>query len=323
MSARTALAHAYYDLATMLDAGMPILRSLDVVIEGRKGHMKQIFRRIRESISKGSSLSDALDEHPRIFSDMDRMLVDAAETSGSLSNSFSMLSAWHEFVHRIVMRILTGLAYPVLILHAGAFVACVPGAVLGGTTVKQYLFHVAQLLMWFYVPAAVVLVLIFLQKRAPQVRRPLDFLTLRIPVFGRGMYHMSICRYAKAFGMLYGAGVPMTETVERATRVTGNVLVARLFEGGQDTVRAGGMAWEGFSPRLPLEYRQLWQIGEEAGELDKTVAKVAEIAGDRADLYFTTFAKWMPIFIYVLVAIFLIIQILSLFGRVYGSVLSV
>jgi len=322
MGSRATLSQAYYDLATMIDAGMPILRTLDIIVEGRQGYLKRVFSQIRAAVGKGSSLSEALEEHPRVFSEMDRMLVDAAETSGSLSTSFSMLSEWHQFVHRIICRILAGLVYPFLILHAGAFVANVPGAVLGGATIQQYLWSVAQLLLIFYIPAAVIIALLLLQKRSPLLRWPLDYLALRIPVLGLALYHISVCRYAKAFGMLYGAGVPISETVERANRVTGNVIVARLFEGAEACVRAGGMPSEGFSKRLPSEYRQLWQIGEETGDLDKTTAKVAEIAGDRADLYFTTFARWMPIFIYVLVAIFLIIQIFGLFQRVYGNLLN-
>ena len=83
MSHRTDLSQAYFDLATMMDAGMPILRSIDVVIEGRRGYLKQIFKRIRETISKGATLAEALGRHPRMFPDLDRMLIEAAETSGA------------------------------------------------------------------------------------------------------------------------------------------------------------------------------------------------------------------------------------------------
>ena len=98
--------------------------------------------------------------------------------------------------------------------------------------------------------------------------------------------------------MMYAAGIPITEATERATRAAGNVLVASQFAGGRDSVRAGGAASEGFSKRLPAEYRSLWQVGEETGDLDKTAAKIAEIAGDRADLYFTTFASGFPKVVY-------------------------
>ena len=110
--ARSRLAQAYYDLATLLDAGVPILRSLDILIQGQQGHFKRVFSQIRESLSKGSSLSESLDEHRHVFPEMDRMLIEAAETSGSLGDSFKMLSQWHEFVERITRRIQMGLLYP-------------------------------------------------------------------------------------------------------------------------------------------------------------------------------------------------------------------
>ena len=106
------LAQAYYDLAVMLDAGVPILRSLDIMIQGRTGHLKQVFSRIRESLSKGSSLAEAMGKHRNVFPDMDRMLIEAAETAGSLNDSFKMLSQWHEFICRITRRIQMGLIYP-------------------------------------------------------------------------------------------------------------------------------------------------------------------------------------------------------------------
>jgi type IV pilus assembly protein PilC len=322
MLSKSRLAQAYYDLAVMLDAGVPILRSFDIMIQGRKGYLKQVFSRIRESLSKGSSLAEAMGKHRNVFPDMDRMLVEAAETSGSLNDSFKELSKWHEFIHRITRRIQMGLIYPLLILHIGAFVFGIPRLLFGGLTTWGYLKQTALILMLFYVPAAVVVILMRSQERVPAARYPIDFLALRIPILGTAIYHLSICRYARAFAMLYKAGVPMSETAERATRVTGNVIVARLFRGGAASVRRGGTAWEGFSKRLPAEYLQLWQIGEESGELDKTVDKIAEISGDRADLWFTQFAFWMPWFVYAFIAAIMIVMIFMLLSQVYGPLLN-
>jgi len=319
MSSRTKLAQAYFDLATMLDAGMPILRSLDIVIEGRRGYLKHVFSQIRETISQGSGLAEALEKHRRVFPDLDRMLIEAAETSGSLPASFTTLSEWHQFVHRITRRMQAGLIYPLLILHMGAFIAAAPISVTRGFTTRGFLLEVLRPLMYFYIPASVVVVCILLRQRTHLLRWLLDFIVLKIPVLGQAVYHMSVCRYAKAFGMLYGAGVPMIETTERATRAAGNTVVAGLFEGGKASVRAGGMAWEGFSDRLPTEYRQLWQIGEETGELDKTVGKIGEISGDRADLLFTEFSKWLPKIIYFAIMIYLATKVLTLYQQVYGN----
>ena len=323
MSSKTRLAQAYYDLSVMIDAGVPILRSLDIVIEGRQGYLKRVLTQIRASISKGSDLAAALAEHRNVFPVLDRMLIEAAETSGAMGASFKMLSEWHEFVHRITRRLIIGLIYPFLILHIAAFVFPLPSFILDGMTLEGYLLKAARILMFLYIPTAIVIVCLRLRERVPALGVPLDIIALRIPVLGQAVYHMSVCRYAKAFAMMYAAGVPIAEVTERATRATGNAVVARLFAGGAESVRAGGLAWEGYSRRLPPQYLHLFEIGEETGELDKTADKIAEIAGDRADLFFTAFARWLPVVVYVIIAAVLIYMIFALFGRVYGSVLSV
>ncbi len=322
MSSKTLLAQAYYDLSVMMDAGVPILRSLDITIEGRQGYIKRVLMRIRDSISKGSDLSTALAEHRNVFPLLDRMLIEAAETSGSLGPSFKMLADWHEFVHRIARRMQVALIYPVLLLHFGAFVTAFADVILGGFTLRSFIMSALHLLQYFYIPAAIVLVFMLLRDHSTLFRWPLDFLVLRIPLLGQAVYHMSVCRYARTFAMMYAAGIPITEVTDRATRATGNEVIARLFAGGTDSVRAGGLAWEGYSKRLPSQYLHLFQIGEETGELDKTAAKVGEIAGDRADLLFTEFARWLPIIIYVIIMIILVMRILGIWQKIYGSALS-
>ncbi len=319
MGARSRLAQAYFDLATMLDAGVPILRSLDILIEGRQGSLKRTFRQVRESLFQGANLAESLDRHRNVFPDLDRMLIEAAETSGSLGDSFRMLSQWHEFVQRITRRMQMGLIYPFFILHMAALLIGLPAFVLGRVSVAAYLMGVLRILAFLYIPTILVVVSMRLRDRIPAVQLPLDFVALRIPVLGQAIYHMSICRYAKAFAMLYKAGVPITETVERATRATGNVVVAGQLAGARESVRQGGMAWEGFSNRLPAEYRHLWQIGEETGELDKVASKVAEISGDRADLFFTAFANGFPKVVYFAIMIFMAITVLRLWSQIYGN----
>jgi type IV pilus assembly protein PilC len=327
MGARTTLARAYFDLSTLLDAGVPILRSFDILIEGRQGYFKRVLSRIRESISKGASLTEALDKHGRhTFPELDRMLLDTADTAGSLPMACSMLSTWHEFVHKINRRIEMALIYPCFILLFAGSVTKVPALLLGSMNIDQYLLAVLRVLVCMFIPIVAVILLASFREKIPVIRVPLDFIVLKIPVLGQAMFHLSVCRYAKAFGMLYNAGVPMTEVTERATRATGNVIVAGMFAGAKDTVRAGSAAWEGFSKRMPPEYLHLWQVGEETGELDKTVSKIAEISADRADVYFTAFAEWLPKIAYfvilIIVAVTMLLPLLRQIQSAYSSAMS-
>jgi len=319
MGARTRLAQAYYDLATMLDAGVPILRSLDIVIQGRQGPLKRVFSQMRQSLSKGASLTESMAEHRTTFPDLDRMLIQTAETSGLLGESFKMLSQWHEFMSRITRRMIAGLTYPVIMLHLAAFIVGVPDLVLGRSTLPRYLMQTGGILLLFYVPLAVVLAAIVLREKLPALRLFVDALALWIPGLGRAIYHLSISRFAKAFAMMYKAGLPIVETTERALRATGNVVVAGLFAGGLQSARKGNAVSEGFSSRLPAEYRHLWQVGEETGDLDKSVAKVAEISADRADLSFNLFAQWMPRVVYFTIMGIMAMMVLRMGSQVYGN----
>ncbi|MGD2095570.1 MAG: type II secretion system F family protein, partial [Phycisphaerales bacterium] len=116
---------------------------------------------------------------------------------------------------------------------------------------------------------------------------------------------------------LYKAGLPIKECATQATELTGNMAVSDMFRGGVASIEAGKTAYEGLSRKLSKEYLELWYIGEETGELDKTVDKIAEISGDKAELFFTQIAKWLPRLAYVLVCIILIIQIFRTALKIY------
>jgi type IV pilus assembly protein PilC len=215
-----------------------------------------------------------------------------------------------------------GLAYPFLILHAAAFVFPLPRLIFGQLTAGEYLLRVFGVVIWLYLLVLIVAIRVYRPETTRLIRLPLDYLVLRIPVLGTAVYHLCISRYVKAFGMLYKAGVPIAESAERAARAVGNEAVARLFRGSVASVRDGGMAWEGLSPRLPNDYRHLWQIGEESGELDKTIDKIGQISADRADLYFRGFARGFPVVVYFVIMGLMAYMIFTLFAQVYGEVLS-
>ncbi len=150
-------------------------------------------------------------------------------------------------------------------------------------------------------------------------RRLLDALTLRIPILGLGVRQLSICRYCRGFNMLYKAGVPIAQCTSQATELTGNLIIADMFKGATASIEAGNTAYEGFSRKLPLDYLNIWQTGEEIGELDKMSGKIAEISGDRAELLFTEFAKWLPRLFYAMICLVMIIQILKQAGAIRSS----
>jgi len=313
---RIKLALIYHDLAVLLDAGIPILKSLNIISEGLQGHMRKIFTNISNSVSQGNSFADSMAEYPRVFARLDIMLVKSAEHSGELPYCFKMLSNWYEFKNRIKGIIISGLILSGLVFHIMVFIVPMPSLVLGKISTSEYLITIAIVLGFLYLLIGIPLTLYYSTPITVLFRRLLDALILRIPILGLAVRQLSICRYCRGFNMLYKAGVPIKDCAAQATELTGNLIIDDIFQGGAASIAAGNMAYKGFSNRLPLDYLNLWQTGEEIGELDRMVDKIAEIAGDRAELLFTEFAKWLPRLVYALVCIVLIIQIFRMAGSI-------
>jgi len=315
---RSKLAIIYHDLAVLLDAGIPILKSLNIISEGLQGHQKRTFSDLSKSVSQGNTFADSMAEYPKVFARLDLMLVKSAELSGELPNCFKMLSNWYEFKNRIKGIILSGLILPLLILHIMVFIVPLPSMALGKISITEYMMQIAKVLGFLYLLIGISLSVYHSMPNAGLFRRLLDALILRIPILGLAVRQLSICRYCRGFNMLYKAGVPITECAVKAPELTGNLVISGLFKGGAASTAAGNMTCDGFSRRLPLDYLNLWQTGEEIGELDRMVDKIAEIAGDRAELLFTEFARWLPRLLYALVCIVMIILILTMAAGIYN-----
>ena len=288
-----------------------MLRSLNIICEGLKGRMKIIFTRISRSVSEGNTIAESMAECPKAFARLDLMLIKSAEHSAELPNCLKMLSKWYEFTTRLKRIFITACIYPLAIIHIAIFIVPVPSLILGKISLSEYFIRIAMTLGFIYLLVAIPVTLYCSTPNTGIFRRILDTLILRIPILGLGIRQLSISRYCKGFNMLYKAGIPIAQCTAQATESTGNYVIADIFRGGTASVEAGNMAYEGFSRKFPLDYLNLWQTGEQTGELDKMSAKIAEISGDRAELLLTEFAKWLPRLFWFIIIIILAIQILK------------
>lgn len=311
----------YHNLATMLNAGLPILRSMDRAAEYAKGSLKRTLIQVQNALTReGKTVHEAMEDHPRVFSQFDRTVVKAADESGNLEACFKMLSDWYEFQRKMKRIVFRGMVYPGFIIHIAPIVIQLPGLILGTTPPVQALINIATFLgMFFYVPLLLVWLVFKQGKKVPGLRNLVDGLTLRVPLLGKGMRELCISRFCKAFNMLFKAGVPMSECFDLAPRAAGNYWVSRMFITGKDMVAQGRMPSEGFSRQLPTEYIDLWTIGEESGDMDRCVDKIAELAADRADLRIGMFARALPWFIYLIYMGIMVYLIMQMAQSTYGD----
>ena len=313
------LAIAYNNLSTMLAAGVPVQRSLNTLIPGLQGRLQEAFLALADGVAQGNPLAYTMVLHPKVFDPVDIMIVDVGEKSGNLPELIGLLSRWHEMSGRMLKRMISGLLLPILVLTVAAFVFPLPSFVLGDMSLTAYLFKVVGILMLFWVPAGIIVLIVRSTPKTDQARRVIDTVALRIPVLGSAIHKLAIGRFCWAFHMLCKAGVPYSESVDMAMSVTGNLVVADLFAPAAASVKAGELMSEGLSAKLPFELVEMWKIGEETGQLDDVTKRLANNYSEQADFWFIQFTCWFPRFVYLLICIMLIFMIFNLAGKIRAS----
>jgi type IV pilus assembly protein PilC len=313
------LATAYHNLSIMLEAGIPVQRALNTIAAGLKGELRKTFLNLVKGVSAGNCLAETMSKYPNVFATLDVMLVDAADTSGNLSESLKLLSEWYDFSNRLKNRLISGLMLPLVVIHIAALVGPLPYLFMGIINVAGYIIKVAITLALFYIPLSIILATLHLMPNTGTIRRFLDFVVLKIPILGLAVRQLALSRYCRAFNMLYKAGIPIIQCAQQAPGVTGNVIVADVVKGGAESAQAGNMVWEGFSPKLPADFLNIWRIGEETGELDNSIKRLADNTTENAEQLFSEFVQWLPRIIYWLICAVIVMQILMIASMLFGA----
>jgi type II secretory pathway component PulF len=296
MAARREL--VYHNLAVLLEAGLPVKKALETVGSGLRGRLARDLRALSDSISRGSTIAEAMATHPRSFSRMEVMIVQAGETSGMVAQAVQGLAEWYEFCTKLRREFWAGMAYPLLLIHAAAFLLPAPDLFMGGWRYGPYLRSVASILGVVWGVAAAVWAVRRFTPQMGLLRRIVDGTFLKIPIVGRALVHLALGRFARVFHTLYAAGVPIQRALEQSISVSGNAGVARWLGGAMTSVRSGNAASEGFSRKVPREFVAAWSNGEISGQLDVVSAHLADMEGDAAHFQLSELARWIPRIIY-------------------------
>jgi type IV pilus assembly protein PilC len=283
-------------LATLQDAGMPILRSLRI-LEGQvaAGPLKDVVGAMAEDVETGTSLSEAMAKFPGVFDDLYVNMVRAGEAGGALTAIFNRLSEYLEKADALVRKIRSAMIYPIIVvLFATAvmlyiMVSVVPkfeaafqslGGKLPGVT--QSLISISRFLgdKWWMIGLAAFLVIfgIAFIGRTKKGRRTIDLVKLKLWLFGPIIGDTQVARFSRTLGTLSASGVERLRSLDIAADAAGNVIYAEGIRRVQDAVR------EGEPMARPMGETKLFDdivvnmvdVGEETGELDKMLMKIAK-----------------------------------------------
>jgi type IV pilus assembly protein PilC len=292
-------------LATLIDVGMPLMRGLHILQEQAENRaLKSIIVDVAAAIEGGSSLSEALAAHPKIFSPLYVNMVKAGEMGGMLEVALRRQAEFMEKALKIKGRIKAAMFYPVAVMVAAAgilillMVFIIPrfqtvfDGLLNGRPMPPFtvlVLNISEMFRSHYLTvgtigfALVVALQLLIRTRAG---RPLfDRCKLALPVVGRIVRKAALSRFARTFGTLLGSGVPILPALTIVKETAGNVVVGGVISKIHDSVMEGG------SIAVPLKESRIFpamvsgmvDVGEQTGALPDMLMKIADTCDEEVD----------------------------------------
>jgi type IV pilus assembly protein PilC len=336
--------------STMLDAGVSLIRCLDVLqAQTNNARLRKILMDLSARVESGESLSRSMARHPKAFSQLIIGLIRAGEVGGVLEESLQRIAGFLEKDVELRRKIRSALTYPVIVLLAaiGIVIFLVSWLVpqfaqlfkeLGIKELPaptQFLVDLSALFTqrWYVVIIAVVAILIayklFVSTRVG--RRVADRVKLRVPVFGPLHHKIVMARFSRTMGTLLASGVPILQAMETVAGVVGNSVVSDAVIESRARIREGEKIADPLqrSKMFPPMVVHMVSVGEESGSLDHMLNKIADFYENEVEMTIASLtAAIEPVMIvllgvivgFIVIAMFLpMIEVISNLSQQQGS----
>jgi type IV pilus assembly protein PilC len=292
-------------LATLIDAGLPLLRGLNVLAKQERDKvLRNTINSLADGVQSGSTFSEALAQYPSIFNDLYVNMVKAGEVGGVLELVLGRLAEFQEKAAKIKNKVVAAMVYPMIVMTMAIsimgflLVFIVPKFeaifhdMLGDKplpTITLFVIGVSKFVQnhWLLLIGLLVAAVAGYKfaSRTPRGRSIIDRLQLRVPLFGDLIRKTAISRFSRTLGTLVTSGVPILQALNITRDTAGNLVIARAISQVHDSVK------EGESIVQPLEASGVFppmvismvDVGEETGQLPEMLLKVAEVYDDEID----------------------------------------
>jgi type IV pilus assembly protein PilC len=292
-------------MSTLQDAGLPILRSLRI-LEGqtKSGILKNALMDIIEDVEAGSTLSEAMEKHPKAFDRLYVHTVRAGEAGGVLDQILRKLAEFMEKAQALRRRIVGAMVYPTMVIGVAILIVSlimvfivprfeeiftrfeIKGGLPAPTQILITTSH-AIYKYWYLIPLIPIglYTAMRLIKASTAGRYAIDWVKMKIPIVGSIVNRQAIARFARTLGTLIAAGVPILEALNITRETVGNEVVSRALLQVHDSIRegesiAGPLRQSGVVDPIVVN---MVDVGEETGELDKMLLKVADTYDEEVD----------------------------------------
>src|SRR3989338_476873 len=290
-------------LATMVDSGIPLVQAMDILYDQiERPNFKKIVAAIRDDIEIGSSLSDAFLKHPATFSTLYVNMVKAGESSGALDDILDRLASYLEKASSLQRKVKSSLVYPAVVIVMATLITLVmllkviqtfKGIfdMLGGALPlpTRILICISDGLrsMFLYVAGVFIMIVFIFRRyvRTPRGKASFDKAVLKLPIFGPLLRKVAVAKFTRTLATLVKSGVPILVSLEIVGKTAGNAVIEKAVESVRNGIKEGEniadpLAKSGAFPQMVV---RMIKVGEQTGELEKMLTKIADFYEDQVD----------------------------------------
>ena len=291
-------------LATMIDAGLPLVQSLEILSSQQDNKVfKNVIRQIKEDVEGGSTFAGALTKHPSAFNELFTNLVVAGEEGGILDNILNRLASYIEKSEALKKKVKSALIYPATIIGVAVIVVMIlmifvipvfesmfksAGQSLPlPTLIVLAMSKLIKKYVLIFIPAFVLLIYLFKKYYQTQSGRAVvDSLLLKLPVIGMLLKKIAVARFSRTLGTLVSSGVPILDGLSIVSRTSGNKTIETAILNARASIREGEtiadpLSRSGIFPPMVI---QMIAVGESTGALDSMLSKIAEFYEEEVDV---------------------------------------
>ena len=289
--------------ATMIDAGLPLVQCLDILQDQQDNvTFKRVLKQVKKDVEEGSTLSEAIRRHPKIFDTLFVNLVAAGEMGGILDVILNRLATYIEKVARLKKKVKGAMTYPGIVITIAIVVVAVilifviptfaklfteAGAPLPGMTLAVISLSDFMVKFWYMIFGVIVLLGVLYKKlRQTTVgREATDRLFLRGPVMGMLIRKVAVARFTRTLGTMLSSGVPILDGLDIVASTAGNVVIEKAIRTARSAISEGRSVAEPLEETgvFPGMVTQMIAVGEATGALDVMLGKIADFYDEEVD----------------------------------------
>jgi general secretion pathway protein F len=290
------IAVATRQLATLLGAGIPLVDSLTALVDQleNKG-FKRVLSQVKQKVNEGTSLATALEEHPKIFTNLFVNMIRAGESSGALDVVLVRLADFTESQSRLRNKVVGAMMYPAIMMLVGLgimvvlFTVVIPRITLIFKSANAQLPIQTRILIftsetardWWFIALPLVILAVWLFRKWTATPKGLawrDRFVLSTPVFGNIIRMLAVARFARTLGTLLSSGVQLLAALEIVKNIVNNDVISKAIESARESIREGEAVAAPLrrSGQFPPIVIHMITIGEKSGQLEAMLFKVAD-----------------------------------------------